>query len=524
MNFILLLSLTLGVAALYTLLGPKRKIARGPLPPGPSPLPIVGNINDLPPSGKQDWLHWLKYKSSYGPISSITVLGQTLVIVNDSKIALDLLAKKSSIYSSRPRMTFASEMVGWEDGLAFQGYTDRFRAYRKAIQPSFGSESAVAQFNPLQEVESRRFLFRVLKDPANLLQHIQTEAGAVILNIAYGYRVEPFGRDHLVHLTNEALDEFGQATIPGAWMVDLIPALKYVPSWFPGAGFKRTANLWREHLSGIADRPYDFVKQQIENGKYTPSYLSDMLQAGFPESGSEKELVAKWTAASLYTGGADTTVSSINCFYLAMAIFPNVQRRAQEEIERVVGQNKLPSIEDRVNLPYINAMVKEVLRWHPVAPMGIPHMSTADDTYEKYFIPKGSLVLANIWAMMHDPEVYPNPMEFQPERFLGETPAPDPHAIAFGFGRRVCPGRFLADNTVFLSVAQSLAAFNISGAKQGGVEVTTPQFDPGVISHASPFQCDIKPRSSELEALILLVEQDHPWEESNAVELQKVGY
>ena len=126
--------------------------------------------------------------------------------------------------------------------------------------------------------------------------------------------------------------------------------------------------------------------------------------------------------------------------------------------------------------------------------------------------------------MMHDPEVYPNPMEFQPERFLGETPAPDPHALVFGFGRRVCPGRFLADNTLFLSVAQSLAVFNISGAKQGGVEVTIPQFDPGVISHASPFQCDIKPRNSELEALILSVEKDHPWEESDAAELQKVGY
>lgn len=124
---------------------------------------------------------------------------------------------------------------------------------------------------------------------------------------------------------------------------------------------------------------------------------------------------------------------------------------------------------------------------------------------------------------MHDPEVYRNPMEFQPERFLGETPAPDPHTIAFGFGRRVCPGRFLADNAVFLSVAQSLAVFDISKATQGGVEVTTPQFEPGVISHPSPFQCNIKARSPELEALILSVEKDHPWEESDAAELQKVG-
>lgn len=84
-----------------------------------------------------------------------------------------------------------------------------------------------------------------------------------------------------------------------------------------------------------------------------------------------------------------------------MSLFPDIQRKAQEEIERVVGHNQLPTVADRANLPYINAMVKEVLRWHPVAPMGIPHMSTADDTYDKYFIPKGSLVLPNIWYDIH---------------------------------------------------------------------------------------------------------------------------
>lgn len=83
-----------------------------------------------------------------------------------------------------------------------------------------------------------------------------------------------------------------------------------------------------------------------------------------------------------------------------MAIYPEVQRKAQEEIERVVGPNKLPTFADRERLPYINAIVKEVLRWHPVAPMGIPHTTTQDDVYEGYFIPKGSMVLANIWYVV----------------------------------------------------------------------------------------------------------------------------
>lgn len=90
------------------------------------------------------------------------------------------------------------------------------------------------------------------------------------------------------------------------------------------------------------------------------------------------------------------TVSSMNCFFLAMTLYPEVQRKAQEEIDRVVG-TKLPSFDDRANLPYVDAIVKEVLRWHPVAPMGLPHMTTDDDIFNGYLIPKGALVIANIW-------------------------------------------------------------------------------------------------------------------------------
>lgn len=95
---------------------------------------------------------------------------------------------------------------------------------------------------------------------------------------------------------------------------NLTYTVKHIPSWFPGAGFKRTAQAWREQLIGIADRPYAFVKAQMAKGKYKPSYLSNTFIAhGVPEPGSEEELVAKWTAASLYTGGADT-VSLITSF------------------------------------------------------------------------------------------------------------------------------------------------------------------------------------------------------------------
>lgn len=84
---------------------------------------------------------------------------------------------------------------------------------------------------------------------------------------------------------------------------------------------------------------------------------------------------------------------------MAMSLYPEVQRKAQEEIERVIGTDRLPTFDDRDNLPYVDAIVKEALRWHPVAPMGVPHMTTEDDIYEGYFIPKGALLLPNIWCV-----------------------------------------------------------------------------------------------------------------------------
>ncbi|EAU32059.1 conserved hypothetical protein [Aspergillus terreus NIH2624] len=522
--------------ALYTLVGTLVALAvvyllkqlllskppTAPLPPGPKPKPIVGNLGDLPPPGQQEWKHWLQFKKLYGPISSITIFGQTIVIINDAQVAFDLMEKRSSIYSSRPRMVFAGEMVGWNDALAMQTYSDKFRAYRKVMHRVLGSKAVTARFNPLQHVEIRRFLLRVLDKPNDLLQHIRTEAGAVILKIAYGYTIEPHGRDPLIDLANESMDKFSVAGTPGRWMVDTIPFLKYLPTWLPGTDFIRTGNAWRKTLLTTIEKPYQLVLQQMKQGSCPPSYTASLLEEANGNATPEEDLVIKWTAGSLYTGGADTTVSALSCFFLAMTLYPDVQRKAQEELDRVLGPNRLPTFEDRDNLPYIEALVKETLRWHPVAPTGIPHLCTEDDLYNGYLIPKGALILPNIWAFTHDPNVYRDPASFKPERFLdtdGTAPELDPHMLAFGFGRRICPGRFLADSTIFMSIAQSLTVFRF---EKDPAVTAQPEFLPGVVSHPTPYQLKITPRSAQHEALIRSVEVEHPWEESHAKEIEKI--
>lgn len=147
---------------------------------------------------------------------------------------------------------------------------------------------------------------------------------------------------------------------------------------------------------------------------------------------------------------------------------------------------------------------------------------------QTYLRPKLSLISFSR-AFTHDEKVYSEPMTFKPERFLvtPENPVPerDPHLLVFGFGRRACPGRTLADANVFLSVSQSLAVFNISKpVRNGEVQDVPLRFLPGVISHPAPFELSIHPRSEKHRELIQSLEQQYPWEKSDAEALGSVEF
>lgn len=258
----------------------------------------------------------------------------------------------------------------------------------------------------------------------------------------------------------------------------------------------------------------------------------------------EEELVIKYSAMSMYAGGADTvlfcmyqpilrssyngeqTVASISCFYLAMTLFPGVQKRAQDEIDNVIGSARLPCFGDRPSLPYVEALIKEVFRWHPIVPMGFPHVASSDDIYDGMFIPKGALLIPNIWLFTHDEANYKDPHVFSPERFLGEDAEMDPRMLVFGFGRRICPGKDFADESVFLTIALSLAAFDIRKARDGNGNTIEPraEFTSGIISRPLTFPCDVKPRSDQAAKLVREVEKDFPWEKGDDAKLNEIKW
>ncbi|KAF7338015.1 Cytochrome P450 [Mycena venus] len=498
-----------------------------PLPPGPRPW--FGFLA-FPSRTDKEWVTYGKWTEKWGDITSVTAFGQTVVVVNSLKTAMQILDKKSSNYSDRPVFQMCGELVGWTLGLVLiSARTPQFRWTRKNFHQLIGSQANVKKFHPLEVEEYRKFLQRLLESPEQFRSHIHLTSGAIGLRFTYGYTVQG-ENDPIINLVNKVMEEFSESITPGAFLVDLLPMckypmqyLKYVPSWMPGAGFQIKAKLWSKHRSEMLDKPFKLVEEQLALGSAESSFVSILLRQNISK---DEVTYLKWAAGSIYGGATDTTASAVSTFFLQMTLHPEIQAKAQAELDAVVGNCRLPGYDDRECLPYIDALVKEVFRFHPIAPMGksldspvfihivlflssvgLPHRAAEDDIHNGYLIPKGSLVLANIWNMAHDPEVYADPLAFNPSRFIASdehTPEPDPRDFIFGFGRRVCPGKLIADASVFIACAMTLATFTISKAVKNGKTIQPVEdYQSGTISSPAPFVCSIKPRSAEAVALIL---------------------
>ncbi|KAF8590889.1 cytochrome P450 [Ramaria rubella] len=502
-----LLAVCSGALLLYYFCSNKKRTIEPPLPPGPKPLPIVGNLFDLPK--EKDWETYSRWGEEYGEIVHVSTFGKPMIILNSFKAVYDLLERRSSIYSSRPYLTMFSELMDFGGATAFQPYGSSWRKHR-ALYHKQMNQIAVKEFQSSQQAAARSFLLLLLKSPQHYRDHIRHMAASVVMSIAYGHDIAPEA-DPFVALVESNASAFSRAIRPGAYLVDFFPKLKHVPIWFPGAGFKREAQEVRKSVERARDIPFRDVKHRMALGTARPSFVANALtELATDDEVNENVDTIKRVAGGIFGAGSDTTTSTVHSFILAMILHPDVQRKAQAELDSVVGRERLPQFSDRPSLPYINAITKEVFRWFPVIPMALPHVTTEDDMYEGYTIPAGSIVLANSWKLLHDSETYPNPFVFLPERFLPDRDgrvAKDPATTGtFGFGRRVCAGKNLADASVWIAIASILSAFNLSNAvdEHGHkIDVSFAQEPtPGFTSHPQPFECSITPRSIEVEAMV----------------------
>ncbi|CAL1703243.1 unnamed protein product [Somion occarium] len=500
-----------GLTALFTAFYLRRKAnnpKKLPLPPGPPPLPLIGNLFDMPVAGTAPWLTFSAMAKTYGDIVHLKVLDKHTIIVSSLETASDLFDQRYAIYSDRFPSVMVSELIDMHWSVGRMNYGDKWRRLRKVFHHYY-SASAIRQYDGIQFENVRAFLKRLRDSPEKFLIHSRFVFAALIMNVTYGVHIEDEHNKHLVEA--EAWQHgFNQAIQPGHFWVDYLPILKYVPAWFPGASFKRKALRWRQHMYNARDGPFNEAKAALAAGMPVPSIVTDALEnmrGSLDEA--EQELRTRHSLGTAFGAGVDTSAPTLQIFFYLMLTNPDVQKKAQAELERVIGSDRLPSLDDRPNLPYVEAVLKELLRWHPVIPLALPHATATSDEYRGYHIPKDAIVLGNAWHILHDPVRYPCPDEFRPERFLTPDGAlnsdvTDPSVVCFGFGRRICPGRYLSLNSLFTAIACVLHTFSItpSTGERGQPIKVELRMQPGMICHPESFSCSIQVRSSSAESLI----------------------
>ena len=286
---------------------------------------------------------------------------------------------------------------------------------------------------------------------------------------------------------------------PGRYLAESFPFLKYVPAVFAP---------WKAEVLRKADQGFRLfwdqcriVQKKMVNGTAPTCFSKYIWEIRDEYNLTDREVA--YNTGSLFGAGSDTSAASLQSFILAMVEFgEDVLPKAWEELDRVVGTERPPTWSDEPNLPYVRAIIKEVLRWRPVAVLGgQPHASIKDDVYNGYFIPKGATMLGNLWAIHLNPEDYHDPKRFHPERFLDGSLRNYPQAqghSAFGWGRRVCPGQLVAEQGLFITISRILWGFKISHAidQKTGKEILVDidAYTDGFNSKPLPFKCRLEPR------------------------------
>ncbi|KAG1739304.1 cytochrome P450 [Suillus lakei] len=504
----------LGVVGLIARASYPRSKSGLPLPPSPPNWRLMGHSlpppNNRVPSLISAFLTVAGWIEEYGPLITIRAGTEKVVIIGRHDAAVDIMEKQGGSLTDRPRMNAGHILTG---GLVI-GFTpagDRFRRMRRSVvcgrssphltlqrDPEhyirISSLRRLRQYQPLQMSFAKNTVLSILDDPSNFQHHTLSYAMTTIMTVAFGKTTPTSAADPEVKTLRRLMVIFRSVLRPGAYLVDSIPWLKYLP-WY-GQTLKRG---FEDHQVLFADQ-MNRLKQQIQsNADVSPSFGKHLLENGHLYGLTKIEM--DFLAGAFFAAGADTTAAAICTVLMAAACFPEEQAKVQAELDAVIGRHRAPTFADQQSLPLLGAFVSEALRWRPLGPEGFPHRTTKDVIWasaENYCIPAGTTVLGNLWAISRDPKVYPEPDAFKPQRWIDDQGClrDDLTFFTYGFGRRICPGLHVANRSILINSFLILWAFQLT------LDPTKPLDDLGFLYAAVPnVPCpiDFQPRVPDME-------------------------
>ncbi|KAJ5919759.1 hypothetical protein N7454_009594 [Penicillium verhagenii] len=474
-----------------------------PLPPGPKPLPIIGNVHQAPKS--HGWKTYREWSEEYGPIVHLNMLGQHVIILSNSEVAHDLLAKQGAIFSDRPRLFLATELALKGLNILMMNYTEQFRQHQK-LQVSVLNATPAAAYLPFQTLESQQLMHDLLENAGgagtDVQGHFQRAIASIIHTLLYGFRVKD-PQDPVLRTVVTLNDEFSEFIQVGAHIVDQFPVLNNLPGFLAP---------WQAKAENHYNTKYDLRDKNFNRGINSEAWnISKQLKKTVEKNNLEMPLdELAFELGTMIDAALDGTTDSLIWFVVACITQDNdFITKARVELDAVVGRDRLPTSEDKPNLPYIDAIVEEIFRWRPAGPEGVPHLNKEEATYNGYTIPKGSVIIPNVWTIYREEKIFgPNPDDFIPGRWLeedGKTLKSLPSAV-FGYGRRTCPGRYVARNVIWIVVAQMLWSFDVKAGLSEETDEPTV-VDPiactyGLVMRALPFKASFNPRGPWVREVI----------------------
>ncbi|CAH1269142.1 CYP2U1 [Branchiostoma lanceolatum] len=435
------------------------------LPPGPWGWPVVGNLLSLRKATPLVLTEWAK---EYGDIVSYRTGSELRVVLNSYDVVREAFVKKFTIFSSRPKplTSFIAQLK--TKGIVSERYGPTWKDHRRFSMKSlrdFGSGKKSLEGKILEE--ARALVGRIAKrehQEFSIDQMIQGALSNVIASIAFGTRYEDNDPEF------EALLSFIDETFSTS-------TLSLLPVFFPTLRYIPGVNSGLNRYDGIMSKVFKLFQDKIEDHKkdFKQDYIRDFIDAFLLEKmnreGDENTTFTEeqlaMIVADMFFAGTDTTSTTLRWALLYMILHPDIQEKVQQEIDSVIGPNNDPSMMHRSETPYTAAALAEVERLATIAPLALPHATTEETRLGGYNIPKGTIVEPNIWAIHHDPQLWPNPHEFDPTRFLDDRGkfVKREKLIPFSIGRRACLGEQLARMELYLFLTSLLQRFSFKLAE-----------------------------------------------------------
>ncbi|KAH7661965.1 Cytochrome P450 E-class group I protein [Dioscorea alata] len=439
-----------------------------PLPPGPTGLPLVGSLFSLDPDLHT---HFASLAETYGPIFSLKLGTKLGVVITSPEISKEVLRDQDAIFANRdvPAVAHiiaysASDIVWTPDG-------PMWRMLRKVCVREMLSKASLDGVYGLRRREMRAAVAD-LKRSCGKSVDVGAQMFVTVMNVItstlWGGTVEgEEGRSAVGKEFREVVAEITEL-LGQPNLCDFFPRL----GWMDLQGIERKMKRNLERFDGIFKRIIDERKGKQEEGEggKEKDFLEFMLR--LEKEGADAKIPFTMTHVKallmdMVVGGTETTSNTIEWAMAEMMKKPEIMRRAQEELDQVVGKDSVVEESHILKLPFLGAVIKEVLRLHPTLPLLVPHCPSSPSTVAGFSIPQGSRVFINVWAIHRDPSIWENPLEFNPERFLGldgsgkwDYNGNDFSYFPFGSGRRICAGIAMAERMVGYSLATLLHAFD----------------------------------------------------------------